>query len=204
MHKPLHGKSNDACPEYAKRRRDFPTALREHLAQNGYSIDGAGGASVGATSPSFDCNKAQTPSEIQICRSPRLAELDNILAAGYAFLKTTQGRPKADEIGVPYWKLIAQCEGDEGCIARRQTEEISALARAGAPVSLPIWLEMGSGCSRAPINEPFFSARARGSEADRRTEAAGKAGTRNHRWNWILRHLGWRNRHKRPRNRELL
>jgi S1-C subfamily serine protease len=133
-------KDNDACPEHAKRRRDFPTALREHLAQNGYSIDGAGGALVAATSPSFDCNKARTPSEIQICRSPRLAELDNILAAGYAFLKTTQGRPMADGIGIPYWKLVAQCEGDEGCIVRRQTEEISALARAGAPVSLPTWL----------------------------------------------------------------
>ena len=28
------------CPEYAKRYRDFPTALREHLAKNGYSLDG--------------------------------------------------------------------------------------------------------------------------------------------------------------------
>ena len=127
----------DPCPDYAKRRRDFPTALRELLAETGYSIDGIVAASVAAANPSFDCNKARTPSEIEICRSPRLAELDNILAAGYAFLKTTQGRPTADAIGVPYWRLIAQCEGDEGCIARRQTEEISALALAGAPVSLP-------------------------------------------------------------------
>jgi S1-C subfamily serine protease len=133
-------KDYDPCPEYEKRRRDFPTALREHLAQNGYSIDGAEGVAVAATSPSFDCNKARTPSEIQICRSPRLAELDNILAAGYAFLKTTQGRSTADEIGIPYWKLIAQCEGGEGCIVRRQTEEILALAQAGAPVSLPAWV----------------------------------------------------------------
>ncbi len=127
------------CPEYAMRLRDFPTALREHLAENGYSIDGVASAQVVPVSPSFDCNKARTPSEIQICRSPRLADLDNILAAGYAFLKTTQGRPTAEAIGVPYWRLIAQCEGDEGCIARRQTEEISALALAGAPISLPAW-----------------------------------------------------------------
>ena len=132
-------KGYDPCPDYAKRRRDFPTALRELLAENGYSIDGAATAPVAAVSPSFDCNKARTPSEIQICRSPRLAELDNILAAGYAFLKSTQGRPTADAIGVPYWRMIAQCEGDEGCIASRQTEEISALALAGAPVSLPTW-----------------------------------------------------------------
>jgi S1-C subfamily serine protease len=129
----------DPCPDYAKRRRDFPTALQELLGENGYSIDGVATAPVVAASPSFDCNKARTPSEIQICRSPRLAELDNILAAGYAFLKTNQGRPSADAIGVPYWRLIAQCEGDEGCIARRQTEEISALALAGAPISVPKW-----------------------------------------------------------------
>ncbi len=127
------------CPENAKRFRDFPTALREHLAKNGYSLDGIVGASAGSISPSFDCNKARTPSEIGICRSPRLAELDNILAAGYAFIKKTQGRPAADVIGIPYWRLIAQCEGDEICIARRQSEEISALAAAGAPVSLPAW-----------------------------------------------------------------
>ena len=109
-------KDDNPCPDYEKRQRDFPTALREHLAQTGYSLDSVASASVGATSPSFDCNKAQTPSEIQICRSPRLAELDNILAAGYAFIKTTQGRPAADEIGVWYWELIAHCEGGEDCM----------------------------------------------------------------------------------------
>lgn len=61
------------------------------------------------------------------------------MAAGYAFIKKAQGRPAADVIGVPYWRLIAQCEGDETCIARRQSEEIAALAAAGAPVSLPPW-----------------------------------------------------------------
>jgi uncharacterized protein len=134
-------KGFDPCPDYAKRIRDFPTALREHLAQYGYSIDGivTAPAPVPSVRPSFDCNKARTPSEIQICRSPQLAELDNILAAGYAFLKSTQGRPAADAIGVPYWRLIAQCQGDESCIARRQIEEISALALAGAPVSVPAW-----------------------------------------------------------------
>ena len=97
-------KGFDPCPENAKRFRDFPTALREHLAKNGYSLDGVVGALAAAASPSYDCKKARTLSEIEICRSPRLAELDNILAAGYAFIKTTQGRPAADAIGIPYWK----------------------------------------------------------------------------------------------------
>ncbi len=146
-------KGYDPCPEYAKRHRDFPTALREHLAQKGYLINGgvAAPAPIASVGPSFDCNKARTPSEIEICRSPRLAELDNILAAGYAFIKTTQGRPAADAIGIPYWKAIAQCNGDEGCIAQRQSEEIAALAKAGAPVSLPAG---ASGAANAPQSQP--------------------------------------------------
>ena len=193
----------DPCPDYAKRRRDFPTALRELLAETGYSIDGIVAASVAAANPSFDCNKARTPSEIEICRSPRLAELDNILAAGYAFLKTTQGRPTADAIGVPYWRLIAQCEGDEGCIARRQTEEISALALAGAPVSLPKTASIPPAPPQPQPATPSCSARAGGGEGGRGTEAGAKAGRRSLFRNRILRNLGRRRGHERPRRRKL-
>ncbi len=144
-------KGSEPCPENAKRFRDFPTALRDHLAQNGYSLESTVAPSAGVVSPSFDCSKARSLSEIEICRSPRLAELDAILAAGYAFIKTTQGRPRADAIGIPYWRLVAQCEGDEACIAGRQGEEISALAAAGAPISLPAW-------ASAPISPPEVQA----------------------------------------------
>ena len=99
----------------------------------------AGSTPVLAVSPSFDCNKARTPSEIEICRTPELAELDNILAAGYAFIKATRGRQAADVIGIPYWRMVANCEGDAACIAQRQAQEISAFSLAGAPVSLPLW-----------------------------------------------------------------
>jgi S1-C subfamily serine protease len=140
----------DPCPEYAKRHRDFPTALREHLAKNGYLVaeDAAGPAPAAGVVPSFDCNKARTASEIEICRSPKLAELDNILASGYAFIKKNQGRPAADVIGIPNWRAIAQCEGDEACIAKRQSEEIIALGRAGAPVSLPAWVSSPANASQ--------------------------------------------------------
>ena len=173
-------KDLDPCPENAKRFRDFPTALREHLAKNGYSLDGIVGASAGSISPSFDCNKARTPSEIGICRSPRLAELDNILAAGYAFIKKTQGRPAADVIGIPYWKLIAQCEGDEICIARRQSEEISALAAAGAPVSLPAWALAPASPPQPQTTPPPAPAQAKATEepnAAPRPEHEGSSGT---------------------------
>jgi S1-C subfamily serine protease len=140
----------DPCPEYAKRHRDFPTALRELLAKSGYLVAGeaAEPAPVVGVSPSFDCNKARTPSEIEICRSPRLAQLDNNLASGYAYIKKNQGRPAADAIGIPYWKAIAQCERDEVCIAGRQSEEIVALGRAGAPVSLPAWVSSPANASQ--------------------------------------------------------
>ena len=125
------------CPEYAKRQRDFPTALREHLAKNKYILDGTVSAAIQTIQPSFDCAKARSPTDVAICRSPRLAQQDTVVAAGYAFIKSTRGLPAADAIGAPYWRMIQQCGGVDECIANGQSEEISALAAAGAPVSLP-------------------------------------------------------------------
>ncbi len=42
-----------------------------------------------AQSPSFDCGKARYPDEIAICRNPELAELDDVVAAAYAYLKSS-------------------------------------------------------------------------------------------------------------------
>ena len=44
-------------------------------------------ASARAQGPSFDCSKARLPDEIAICRTPELAEFDNVIAAAYAYLK---------------------------------------------------------------------------------------------------------------------
>ena len=107
-----------------------------------------------AATPSFDCAKARSATEIQICRSSQLAELDSVLAAGYTFLKSTRGRPAADQIGIPYWRLIGQCEGDQKCIGRRQIAEIAALRAAGAPISLPAWAESNGTVSLNPAIEP--------------------------------------------------
>jgi uncharacterized protein len=43
------------------------------------------GSVAKAQSPSFDCGKARFPEEFVICRTPQLAELDNLVAAGYRF-----------------------------------------------------------------------------------------------------------------------
>ena len=58
--------------------------------------------SAAAQSPSFDCNRAHLPDEIAIGRTPELAELDNIIAAAYAFLKSTRGRGYADQVEIHF------------------------------------------------------------------------------------------------------
>jgi clan AA aspartic protease (TIGR02281 family) len=93
-----------------------------------------------ADGPSFDCNKVRLPAEISICGNPRLAALVNLIAAGYGFLKSTHGRPFADEIGIPFWRLRNSCSSDQSCIERTQIEGIKAYQAAGAPISLPEWV----------------------------------------------------------------
>jgi uncharacterized protein len=110
--------------------------------------------------PSFNCNLARMPSEIQICQNPRLSELDNVLAAGYNFIKATRGLQAADAIGIPHWRLVGRCESDRNCIAHRQIEEILAFRDVGAPISLPDWVnnraadENSRNSTTEPANPP--------------------------------------------------
>jgi S1-C subfamily serine protease/uncharacterized protein len=87
-----------------------------------------------AQSPSFDCTRAHLPDEIAICRTPELAELDNVIAAAYAYLKSTRGRGYADQIGIPFWRLRQACQYDTGCIREVQVQAINGYQAAGAPI----------------------------------------------------------------------
>jgi uncharacterized protein len=93
-----------------------------------------------AGNPGRDCNRATTPSETQICGSPKLSELDDIVWAGYAFIKARQGSQLANQIGATYWRLKSQCLSNQKCIGQRQIEEIKAFQALGAPISLPAWV----------------------------------------------------------------
>ena len=93
--------------------------------------------SAAARSPSFDCNRARFPDEIAICRTPELAELDNIIAAAYAYLKSTRGRAYADQVEIPFWRLRQACQYDTGCIRQVQVQAINAYQAAGAPIVMP-------------------------------------------------------------------
>src|SRR5208282_2244038 len=95
------------------------------------------GNRASAQSPSFDCSKARLPDEIAICRTPELAELDKIIGAAYAYLKSTRGRAYADQVGIPFWRLRQECQYDTRCIRQVQTEAINAYRAAGAPVFAP-------------------------------------------------------------------
>jgi tetratricopeptide (TPR) repeat protein len=110
------------------------------------------GTAAHAQRPSFDCSKARFPDEFVICRTPQLAELDNLAAAGYAFLKSTRGRPFADQIGIPFWRLRQACQSDAYCIRQRQIEAINAYQAAGAPVSTPTWASAAEQTSDRAVN----------------------------------------------------
>jgi len=107
-----------------------------------------------AQSPSFDCGKARLPDEIAICQTPELAQLDNVVAAAYAYLKTTRGRAYADQIGIPTWRLRQACQSEASCIRQRQTEAIQAYQAAGVPVSIPVWVGPEQGAPPPPTAEP--------------------------------------------------
>jgi len=162
-------KLGEQCPANALLRRDFPTAPRELLVSRGHGAPAATANPARSSAPSFDCKKARTATERRICNSPRLAELDNILAAGYGFIKTTKGRPAADAIGIPFWRITGQCEGDTDCIARHQVEEISAFGLAGAPVSLPAW---AAPAPPAPVPAPTVAPVVAKSEAPQPSPSA--------------------------------
>jgi uncharacterized protein len=100
------------------------------------------GTAVLGQTPSFNCGKARFSDELTICRSSQLAELDNLVAAGYAFLKSTQGRSAADQVGIPLWRSRQSCQSDEACIRQREIEAVNAYHAAGAPVSLPSWASL--------------------------------------------------------------
>jgi len=115
-----------------------------------------------AQSPSLDCGNAREPDEIVICQTPQLAELDNLVAAGYAFLRSTQGSRSADNVGIPLWRSRQACGSNPNCIRQRQLEAIEVYHAAGAPVFPPDWMSPGSSTSDpsplqslAPYNPKF-------------------------------------------------
>src|SRR5271165_2087703 len=83
-------------------------------------------AAAAAASASFDCNRARYPDEYAICANSELADLDILVARGYAYLKSTQGAFAADTVGVPFWKARHACGSDLACIRQREVQARAA------------------------------------------------------------------------------
>lgn len=96
-------------------------------------------ASAATAGPSFDCARATLPDEYTICASQELSDLDNVMAAGYAFLRESTGNDNARKIGLPLLRMRQACKGNKSCIQARQIDAIRAYQQAGAPISLPAW-----------------------------------------------------------------
>jgi S1-C subfamily serine protease/uncharacterized protein len=112
-----------------------------------------GTAASTAQTPSFDCAHARLPDEVAICQTQELARLDSVVAAAYSYLKSSRGRPFADQIGIPFWRARQACQYNTDCIRQRQTEEISAFRAAGVPIS-----PFDSSPSQQPVDSQYDAA----------------------------------------------
>lgn len=94
--------------------------------------------------PSFDCSQASADDEVAICSSSQLSELDNLMAAGFQFLRQDLGKKEANKVAKPLLSLRQACGSDADCIMQRQIDAVEAYRKLGAPIHLPKWAA-GSG-----------------------------------------------------------
>jgi uncharacterized protein len=108
-------------------------------------------ASAGTVSPSFDCSRAKSPDEQQICKDDRLAELDQ--ATAIAFEQALKAGPKryAAELKKQIQRDVRAetkiklderraCGAESICILDAQIATISYLGEVGSTVPVPPWV----------------------------------------------------------------
>lgn len=80
--------------------------------------------------PSFDCNKAGTPTEYAICGSHRLANLDSQMAAAYYTLRGSLSHADRDRLKYEQRGWLHQrnsCGSDVYCLEDTYLQRISVL-----------------------------------------------------------------------------
>jgi uncharacterized protein len=90
-----------------------------------------------ATHPSFSCGSATTVDEVAICGSKELSALDNIVAAGFNFVRLNLGTAEARKIGARLLSVRQSCRSDHNCIMEAQLYAIHTYQKLGAPVQIP-------------------------------------------------------------------
>lgn len=88
------------------------------------------GADYAQARPSFDCNKAGTPSEFAICDSAELSALDRALADAYNAARKAANRREARQIRSEQRRWLRQrnrCRDDVACLSEAMRSRIIAL-----------------------------------------------------------------------------
>ena len=92
-----------------------------------------------ANPPSFNCAKATYPDERAICSSAELSQLDNVVVAGYEYVRTKYGDQYAKSINAPLFQARRACAADVACIKEQQLAAIKKFESLGAPINaLPV------------------------------------------------------------------
>lgn len=92
--------------------------------------DGAVNPGTAAERPSFDCAKAETPTEKAICTDGRLAQLDRAIAAAFQQIKKELATV-TDEVDDEQKLFLAErdkCVSNLACLRRKMGERRAALA----------------------------------------------------------------------------
>jgi uncharacterized protein len=85
----------------------------------------SGGATATEAAPSFDCDRAASPSELAICSTPELSQLDHDLAVAYAALQGDDPQLLASQR--VWMQQLNACGGDEPCLRQEITARLTEL-----------------------------------------------------------------------------
>lgn len=94
--------------------------------------------------PSFNCARAKAPDELVICSNSELSQLDNAIAAGYAYVRQANGDFFAKQANTPLFQARQSCGPNRDCIRERQIEAVRTYHDLGAPVNFSVWTHNSS------------------------------------------------------------
>ncbi len=95
----------------------------------GFALTGIA-ASAAQAGPSYDCNRASTPTEYAICGSPTLSHLDVLMAAAYKLRQANLYGPARERFtyNQRVWLDIRDaCGSDTSCLERVYNKRITSL-----------------------------------------------------------------------------
>lgn len=81
-----------------------------------------------ANSASFDCSKAETPTQTKICSTPALSQLDDQMSQLYNAAKNASSDPEAlKQTQINWVKEMRNCGVDEACLTNGYKQRITTL-----------------------------------------------------------------------------